>query len=1024
MKRLTLILSALLLIAAGMYGQIDTVFWMAAPSLTTEHHINNIYLTLVAYDEAAEVEVTMPADNRVLMPRTTLAAGRMYQLSLKNTTNENTALYNRDYATLANRTIQQRGICITSTAKIMVYFVTTNDNSEIYTLKGQHALGTDFIVPMQWRYRSGVYNSGAAGSDTNMKAHGSIEVVATEDDTHVTFVTPVATNESPQPDTIRVTLNRGETYAICSRTDDTPADQLLGGTRVTSDKPIAVNSTDDTATNFDFNGWGDKDLVGDQLVPTDLTTSQYIVVSNNSANAGLYEYVYLFAVEDGETDIYVRDDNTDTRVGTISPNNPLELKIPALTAKYIYSDSGKPFVCFQLTANIAGSELGGTMLPSINCSGSSQVSYMPVLNTTTVYVSLLTRTEYTDAFLVNGSEYDLPASLFKPVPGAPEWSFAACVPVSVSAKVRTLHIANKEGVFHLGILDSGSGSSSYGYFSNYSGLNMQVQMDQDYYYDGENIRLHLHAGELFDDIVWSGPRGDFGHNDTDPVISPITKADEGMYTVTGRHREGCDVTPAVFYINVLSDVDTTHMNVCANDSITLRTNTLPPYAWLKNDVPLAGETTDSLPILADAEDVYTILSYRPGYDMLQWDTLQVDLTTADSMIVWQQLFDNLLPGIEYQLSAHLTATQTNPVAPKVQLALGSSRSPVISVPNNSKGTEYTLSYMPDGLPAAARIIVKSPRDGRSFRIDRVSLTPILPDLTNLAIHLIHTLPPVIVGDTLLCEPTVELSSSIEADSYLWSTGETTPSIEVSKPGVYTLSTETDGCVKQSRPVTVLAVHRKHYALDPVTPVCAGDQAFSIPFANDSDIPTYCTIKFDSASLVGGLLDQEDLLVSQGQVSVPIPATVQPGYYNGQVNVEGDSCANILPLSFNMEIRYSADIFAQRWNDILGIKNAQYNGGYEFVSYEWYKNGTLLPEETGAYIYEPSTLQPGDVYSVVLTRPDGVRLQTCDYSPVHVDYEDDGLESLYNSMGQQVQRMNVPGVYIYKRGSHIEKKVVQ
>ena len=95
-----------------------------------------------------------------------------------------------------------------------------------------------------------------------------------------------------------------------------------------------------------------------------------------------------------------------------------------------------------------------------------------------------------------------------------------------------------------------------------------------------------------------------------------------------------------------------------------------------------------------------------------------------------------------------------------------------------------------------------------------------------------------------------------------------------------------------------------------------------------------------------------------------------------------------------------------------------------MSYEWYKNGTLLPEETGAYIYEPSTLQPGDVDSVELTRPDGVRLQTCDYSPVHVDYEDDELESLYNSMGQQVQRMNVPGVYIYKRGSHIEKKVVQ
>lgn len=1017
MKRiLSLLIGFLVCSIFSVHAQMDTEFWFAAPSLTTEHQVEHIYLTLVAYDEDAEVEVTMPAAGITIMPKSTLEAQRVYQISLKKTVNENTAIYNQVYATLANQTVQQRGIHIQSSAKITAYLVTTNSNSEIYTLKGTHGLGTDFIVPMQWRYRCGTLNSQAAGSDTNMKAHASIEVVATEDDTQVTFITRVPTNESDMPGTFTVTLNKGETYAIQSRQDDTPENLLLGGTRVMSNKPIAVNSTDDTATNFLTNGWGDKDLVGDQLVPTDFASSQYIVVANNSVNNGRLEYAYLYAIDQDTTEIYTHNGNAEVFVGAITPDNPIEVKLTPMVAQPFYTKDGKPFVFFQLTANLNGTEMGGTMLPSINCSGSPQVSYMPVLNTMTVHVSILTRTENIGSFVVNGSTYDLPASLFQPVQGYPEWSYAACVQINVPSKKRTINIANTKGVFHLGILDTGSGSSSYGYFSNYAGLDMQVFIDQDYYYEGENLTLALQSGELFDSIVWTGPRGEFGINNTNPVITGLTRFDEGMYIVNGTHKEGCEVTPDTFYINILSELDTTHIYACAKDSMVIHSQLLPPCAWFEDNNFLPQREADTLHIVPEKEATYMISGFKKGVNIMQWNALDVQLNTADSLIVWQQTFDHLLLGVEYRLSAHFTALQTNSVAPKIILQIGEERSPIIAVPNDTIGVEYTLSFTPSEPSTTAYIIVKAPKDGRSFRIDEVALHPILPGQTTIALHLIDAPQPVITGDTLLCNDFVELSASYPADSYLWSTGETDSVIIVSTPGEYSLQTETQGCVRYSEPITVKSVTRKTFALDSVATICAGDASVIIPFTVQSDAADYCDIHFDSNAQQAGWNDITNAPITNGEIVLTIPAGMEPGYYHGYVTITNDSCAGQSPLDFRLTILYSASIFAQRWNDILGIKNAAYNGGYEFVAFEWYKNGELMIGENNSYIYEPNQFQTGDTYRALLTCADGFQMFTCEYVPEYISYEDDGLESTFNIVGQSVSRPTSAGFYIvYKNG---------
>lgn len=68
--------------------------------------------------------------------------------------------------------------------------------------------------------------------------------------------------------------------------------------------------------------------------------------------------------------------------------------------------------------------------------------------------------------------------------------------------------------------------------------------------------------------------------------------------------------------------------------------------------------------------------------------------------------------------------------------------------------------------------------------------------------------------------------------------------------------------------------------------------------------------------------------------------------------------------------------AQKWDDVVAVKNAQYNGGYDFVSFKWYKNGVLLEGQRSSYIYTPNETNEGAEYVVEVQRNDGVVLESC------------------------------------------------
>ena len=81
-------------------------------------------------------------------------------------------------------------------------------------------------------------------------------------------------------------------------------------------------------------------------------------------------------------------------------------------------------------------------------------------------------------------------------------------------------------------------------------------------------------------------------------------------------------------------------------------------------------------------------------------------------------------------------------------------------------------------------------------------------------------------------------------------------------------------------------------------------------------------------------------------------------------------------SLTAEKHLSPEIFIQRWDDVLAINNNYMtNGGYNFTAYEWYKNGSQLPDTKG-YIKETGGLNKSAEYTALLTTQQGYRLSTC------------------------------------------------
>lgn len=109
-------------------------------------------------------------------------------------------------------------------------------------------------------------------------------------------------------------------------------------------------------------------------------------------------------------------------------------------------------------------------------------------------------------------------------------------------------------------------------------------------------------------------------------------------------------------------------------------------------------------------------------------------------------------------------------------------------------------------------------------------------------------------------------------------------------------------------------------------------------------------------------------------------TPKPGIYTQNITVTSQDGTATATYALTIEKPFGFyDIVHQKFNNVLLINNnPQTNGGYEFVSYQWFKNGQLVG--TGQYYSAgedlTNSLDTSADFSVKMTTKDGKILQTC------------------------------------------------
>jgi gliding motility-associated-like protein len=510
-KRLMLALIGTILFSL-VQAQSDREFWFAAPEVTSQHSDNPIFLRFTTYSKDAIITILQPANPSFLPITINLVANATYSLPFTS--------YKEIVENKPGNTELNYGIRITATASISAYYeLASTNNPEIFPLKGDVSKGLDFIIPAQTRFNNQTY--------AVFPARNGFAIVATEDNTTINI--DLTRPDEKGNSKITVKLNTGQTYAVNAASNMVALH--IGGSRVTSDKPICVTVYDDSIV---IGGW---DLIGDQIVPSSNTGKKFIVVKGELSAPGFFasDFLYIWPTEDN-TEIII---NGNPLTRKYNRGESFEFQLSDYSA-YITTD--KNVYVFQLTGT--GTEATATSLPSIECTGSQSVSFVRP-STGALYLNILCKKEDMASFAIKGDATLITASMFTVVPGTADvWRYARINLTSnpvLNALINTYDatsITNSTGLFHLGFLNTSGGGSRLGYFSNYAQVTLAPVITSTACFGSD---IQLAATELLNvNYQWTGPNN-FSATIYNPTITNATMMDSGMYIVVA-NINGCGVS--------------------------------------------------------------------------------------------------------------------------------------------------------------------------------------------------------------------------------------------------------------------------------------------------------------------------------------------------------------------------------------------------------------------------------------------------------------------------------------------------
>ena len=588
--------------------QTDTEFWFVAPEVWAGHGDAPIVLRFATLDAAATVTVSQPANAAFPVQTLNIAANGSATLDL---TPWMGMVENKPV-----NTILSYGLHITSTADITAYYEVNHiNNPDIFTLKGNAALGTEFYTPFQ-TFLSNNYNESKSGLD----------LVATEDGTSITITPTQALAGYAAGIPFTITLDQGETFSL--RAASVAAANHPAGTHITSSAPIAITMSDDSIVGSPYGGTC-FDLLGDQLIPVSVAGTEYIAIKGPALNGP--DKVFILATEDG-TDVFINGIQFSTL-------NAGETYTHSLLADVAYYTTSAPVVVLHLTG--VSCEVAGAILPPLICTGSDEVAFVRSTNADFA-LNLLVQSGAEGGFTFNGNPAWIPAANFTAVPGTGgSWLYCQITATGFVPNLQSSRVANSLGRFHLGTINGSSSSyARYGYFSDFRKYYHQTLVSDDELCAGESVTLSAEeiVGATYE---WTGP-GMFNASTAVIELGPLTLDDAGDYIVSGFAGE-CPIEPDTLTLVIVPGPDAPLVEYadiwCPGSEITL-TGTGSGETWTWTG-PSGNLDEDSNTLTVAEPGVYSATNQNGNCISIP---TEVNLEFSSAEVV--QIADNQVPVCE------------------------------------------------------------------------------------------------------------------------------------------------------------------------------------------------------------------------------------------------------------------------------------------------------------------------------------------------------------------------------------------
>ena len=208
----------------------------------------------------------------------------------------------------------------------------------------------------------------------------------------------------------------------------------------------------------------------------------------------------------------------------------------------------------------------------------------------------------------------------------------------------------------------------------------------------------------------------------------------------------------------------------------------------------------------------------------------------------------------------------------------------------------------------------------------------------------------------------------EGDSYTWH------ETDFNTTGDYSfLTTDENGCTYTEYlhlTVALKSIEKTENIEITIAEQCAGAGVLEIELQYSGAKPTSVLLHFSEEALRNGFADSE-YMIEDDKISIPYNA--RAGRYSVEIQVfYNGELQNTSTHDFNL--LFPSTVLEQGWMDAVFVLTHDYNGGYDFTDFQWYKDGRELTGEKGPYLYQSLTI--GSEYAALLTEKSGLKLMTC------------------------------------------------